>query len=116
MVYRTATGALPPGRLKIRAPNESEPCEVTAEAPHQVVTGNRLRDGVPIYFAGNGTWSATIGDAAIAPDGGVLLAEASKGPLPLEAVGPYVIDVTVADGVVNPVGLKEQIRAFGPTA
>jgi Protein of unknown function (DUF2849) len=116
LVYPTATGALPPGRLKIHAPNESEPCEVTAEAPHQAVTGNRLRDGVPIYFAGNGTWSAAIGDAVVAPDGGVLLAEASKGPLPLEAVGPYVIDVTVADGAVNPIGLKEQIRAFGPTA
>jgi hypothetical protein len=116
LVYRTATGAVSPGRLKILAPNESEPCEVTAEAPHQAVTGNRLRDGVPIYFAGNGTWSVAIGDAAIAPDGGVLLAEASKGPLPLEAVGPYVIDVTVDEGVIRPVGLKEQIRAYGPTA
>ena len=89
---------------------------MTAETPHQAVTGNRLRDGVPIYFAGNGTWSQAIGDAATAPDGGTLLAEAAQGPLPLEAVGPYVIDVTVADGVISPVGLKEQIRAFGPTA
>jgi hypothetical protein len=102
--------------VKDTCPDESEPCEVTAEARHQAVTGNRLRDGVPIYFAGNGTWSAVIGDAIVAPDGGPLLAEASKGPLPLEAVGPYVIDVTVADGVVKPIGLKEQIRAFGPTA
>jgi hypothetical protein len=36
--------------------------------------------------------------------------------LPLEAVGPYVIDVTVAEDIVRPVGLKEQIRAYGPTA
>ena len=89
---------------------------MTAETPYQAVTGNRLRDGVPIYFAGNGTWSPAIGDAVFAPDGAALLAEASTGPLPLEAIGPYVIDVTVAEGVIRPVGLKEQIRAYGPTA
>ena len=89
---------------------------MSAETQYQAVTGNRLRDGVPIYYAGNGTWSAAIIDAATAQDGGILLIEAAKGPLPLEAVGPYVIDVTVTDGVVDPIGLKERIRAFGPTA
>ena len=84
--------------------------------PYQAVTGNRLRDGAPIYFAGNGTWSQAIGDAVFAPDGAALLAEASIGPLALEAIGPYVIDVTVAEGSIRPVGLKEQIRAYGPTA
>ena len=73
-------------------------------------------DGVPIYFAGKGTWSPAIGDAVVVPDGGTLLIEASTGPLPLEAIGPYVIEVTVDDGVIRPVGLKEQIRAYGPTA
>ena len=89
---------------------------MTAETPHQAVTGNRLRDGVPIYFAGGGTWSTSVGDAVVAPDGGILLIEATAGPLPLEAVGPYVIDVTVAEDAIRPVGLKEQIRAYGPTA
>ena len=89
---------------------------MNAETPHQAVTGNRLRDGVPIYYAGNGSWSPAIGDAVTASDGGTLLVEAMKGPLPLEAVGPYVIDVTVTDGVVGAVGLKERIRAYGPTA
>ena len=89
---------------------------MNAETPHQAVTGNRLRDGVPIYYVGSGTWSPAIADAAVAPDGGILLVEASQGPLPLEAVGPYVIDVTVTDGVIGPIGVKETIRAFGPTA
>ena len=89
---------------------------MNAETPHQAVTGNRLRDGVPIYYAGNGAWSPVIADAVTAPDGGILLVEAMKGPLPLEAVGPYVIDVTLTDGAVAPVGLKETIRAYGPTA
>lgn len=89
---------------------------MNAETPHQAVTGNRLRDGAVIYYAGSGTWSPSIANAVTAPDGGTLLVEAMKGPLPLEAVGPYVIDVTVTDGVIGPVGLKERIRAFGPTA
>ncbi len=89
---------------------------MNAETQHQAVTGNRLRDGVPIYYTGNGVWSPAIADAATAPDAGDLLVEASKGPVPLEAVGPYVIDVTVVDGVVRPIGVKETIRAFGPTA
>ena len=89
---------------------------MNAETPHQAVTGNRLRDGAVIYYSGNGTWSPAIADAVTAPDGGILLVEAMKGPLPLEAVGPYVIDVTVTGGVVAAVGLKERIRATGPTA
>ena len=89
---------------------------MNAETPHQAVTGNRLRDGAVIYYAGNGAWSPAITDAVTAPDGGTLLVEAMKGPLPLEAVGPYVIDVTVTEGVIAPVGLKETIRAYGPTA
>ena len=87
---------------------------MNAETPYQAVTGNRLRDGVPIYYAGNGAWSPAIADAATAPDAGGLLVEASKQTL--EAVGPYIIDVTVTDGVIGPIGVKENIRAFGPTA
>lgn len=89
---------------------------MTAETQHQAVTGNRLRDGVPIYYAGNGAWSPSIANAVTAQDGGILLVEAMKGPLPLEAVGPYVIDVTVTEGAIAPLGLKETIRAYGPTA
>ncbi len=89
---------------------------MTAASPYQAITANRLRDGVPIYFAGKGRWSPKIADAVTAPDGDALLANAISGPLPLEAVGAYVIEVKLADGTVRPVGLKEEIRAFGPTA
>ena len=94
---------------------ESEALAVTDTVRH-AVTGNRLRDGVPIYFAGEGRWTTKIIEAVIADDGEALLAEAGKGPFPLEAVGSYVIDVTVTDGTVRPIGVKENIRAFGPTA
>jgi hypothetical protein len=89
---------------------------VTAKIPLQAVTGNRLRDGTPIYFAGSGAWSVKIADALTSTDGDALLADAVSGPLPLEAVGAYLIHITHADDGVRPVGLKEEIRAFGPTA
>ena len=89
---------------------------MTAEPPYQAVTANRLRDGVPIYFAGNGRWSPKIADAMTAADSDALLVDAVSGPLPLEAVGAYVIEVKLIEGTVRPVGLKEEIRAFGPTA
>jgi hypothetical protein len=82
----------------------------------QVVTANRLRDGIPVYFAGQGIWSPRIADAVHGADGVALLSDANAGPRPLPAVGLYVIDVAIVDGVVGPIGLREQIRAFGPTA
>jgi hypothetical protein len=33
-----------------------------------------------------------------------------------EAIDPYIIDVSREDGMIRPIGLREQIRAFGPTA
>ena len=96
--------------------HESEPNAVTNETSHQAITANRLSDGVPIYFAGKGNWSPNIGDSLTSENGEALLADAIRGPLPLEAVGVYVIEVRLSEGTVQPVGLKEQIRAFGPTA
>ena len=89
---------------------------MTAESPLKAVTGNRLSDGVPIYFAGNGTWSIKIGESVTTSDGDALLTTAVAGPLPLEAIGPYLIDVKTIEGAIRPVGLREEIRAFGPTA
>ncbi len=83
----------------------------------RAVTGNRLRDGVPIYFTGNGHWSPAISDAVVVPaeEGEALLKTAQGGPSPSRVVAPYAIDVVVGNGAVNPAGLREQIRAYGPT-
>jgi hypothetical protein len=116
LVYRTATGAGLPGQFTIRAPDESEPSAVTIETKLYAITASRLRDGAVIYFAGKQTWSVKFADSAIAPDGDALLAEATAGPPPLEAVGAYVMEVTQAEGIIRPIGLREEIRAFGPTA
>jgi hypothetical protein len=89
---------------------------VTAETKLYAITASRLHDGAVIYFSGHQTWSVKFVDSATAADGDALLAEATAGPLPLEAVGAYIIEVTQAESIIRPIGLREEIRAFGPTA
>ena len=99
------------------------PSTMPQEAPlrsttlRQIVTGNRLRDGVPVYFAGKGHWSTTVDDALhVATEAGeTLLAAASAGSVPHPVVTPYLIDAALADGRLAPSTLKERIRAYGPT-
>lgn len=95
-------------------PQETAPQSTTLR---QVVTGNRLRDGVPVYFAGKGRWSTAVADALhVAPEGSEnLLAASLASAAPHPVVAPYLIDATLADGRLEPSGLRERIRAFGPT-
>ena len=88
----------------------------TASVIRRVVTGNRLRDGRPVYFVGDGRWSDAVQEAVhVAADTAEqLLAEAQQGS-PHPVVAPYLIDVTFSDGRLHPVSLRERIRAFGPT-
>ena len=83
----------------------------------QIVTGNRLRDGAVLYFAGAGAWSPSIDKALVAEDdhANALLAEAQVGPVPLPAIGPMLIEVTRDGAHLRPVTLRERIRAAGPT-
>ena len=97
-----------------RTPDEGNWRTVTADATYQVVTANRLRDGVPVYFAGGDRWSPKIADATLLADAAGLLTEAQAQPL--VAIAPYVIEVKVTENGPKPVSLREEIRAFGPTA
>lgn len=85
----------------------------TVEAVYQAVTANRVRDGLAIYRTPTGHWSRNIDEAGFVKDAGDMLA-AAKADL-LTAISPYVIDVKVKDHRVRPIGLREEIRAFGPT-
>ena len=89
---------------------------VTAEPVIYAVTANRLSDGVTIYFAGNATWSPQVADALTDTDADALLAKSGEGSAPIDTIGRLAIEVTLVDGGIRPVSLKEQIRAFGPTA
>jgi len=83
----------------------------------KLVTGNRLRDGKVVYFAGADAWTPTIAKARLVEerDGAALLAEAQAGPPPHPAVAPTLIEATRDGERVVPVTLRERIRAGGPT-
>jgi hypothetical protein len=87
------------------------------ENAQKLATGNRLRDGVPVYFAGKGTWSPKVNDAVLveADAAEALLEEAQKGEKPLPAVGVELIEAVREGKRIVPVTLREKIRAFGPT-
>ena len=83
----------------------------------KILTANRLTDGEAVWYAA-GQWAETIEGADIADD---KTAEAA-----LEAVGHAafaanqvvdvnLIDVSVVDGAIKPLRLREVIRAAGPT-
>ena len=82
-----------------------------------LVTGNRLRDGVPVYFMTGGQWSPAIDDATLVEDAQAeaLLAEALGGPKPLPVVGAVLVDAARQNGHVGGLSLRERIRAEGPT-
>ncbi len=83
----------------------------------QLVTGNRLRDGAVVYFAGAGNWSPAIDDAVLVADdkAEALLAEALAGPIPLAAVGAVLIEAVREGTHLRPISLRDRIRASGPT-
>jgi hypothetical protein len=81
----------------------------------KVVSANRLRDGVPIYFAGNGVWSPKVTDALSSGDGDALLAQARADAGFADAIDAFVVEVVMEQGALRPILLREQIRAFGPT-
>ncbi len=85
-------------------------------ATAKVVTANRLSEGRVVYLDGNGDWSTSLGDAACAADDAAsdaLGAQAERSVRAGRVVGPYLIDVIVADGAIHPLGTREMIRAAG---
>ncbi len=83
----------------------------------QLVTGNRLWDGVVIYFTEAGTWSPAIDDALLVEDDAAeaLLAQAQQGSSPLPVIGAALVEAAREDGRVTPIALRERIRVLGPT-
>jgi uncharacterized protein DUF2849 len=84
----------------------------------KVITANRLLNGDVVWLGENQSWVERVtlakihdGKDAVA-DGLEAGAMAEKNQ---EVVGVYEMDVTVEDGVINPVRLREKIRATGPT-
>ena len=82
-----------------------------------VITGNRLRDGISVWYAGAGNWAEKVGQAAayedVALDGALAEAQPAN-------VGLNVVDVRAVPAMRDASGLvpaeyREKIRATGPS-
>ncbi|OBQ74140.1 DUF2849 domain-containing protein [Mesorhizobium sp. WSM3873] len=83
----------------------------------KVLTANRLSDGIAVWYV-DGGWAETVSRADIAHDKAAedrLEAIGAAAAANNEVVDVNLIDVTVINGVVEPVRLREKIRAAGPT-
>ena len=88
-----------------------------AKSTLQIATANRLRDGAVVFLAADGSWSTSLVDAEVArtaADAERLVAISNRDAATV-IVGPALIAVTDHGGVIEPVDLRERIRANGLT-
>ena len=83
----------------------------------QVITGNRLADGVSVWFAGANGWTEHVDQACSYDDAGMeaALAQAKPEDAELRVVDIRAVEVTHEEGKLFPVAHREQIRARGPS-
>ena len=79
-----------------------------------VVTANRLTDGIVVYLASDGSWTEEIGRARIAEtedELAALEARAAEDVKARKVVAVYPMDVALHEGTVDPLSVRERIRA-----
>jgi len=84
----------------------------------QIVTANRLVDGIVVYLAPGDVWSLRIAEAEVAEDkdgAAALLARAEAPAHRTRVVGPYLMDATQGPDGLAAASIREQIRAQGPS-
>ena len=84
---------------------------------HQMVTANRLSDGVVVYLTADGGWSTSVNEGHFVTDdeADALLKSADKSIDDCTVVDAYLIAVEAAGTDVRPIRFREQVRAKGPT-
>jgi hypothetical protein len=84
----------------------------------KVLTANRLSDGISVWLNAAGDWVESLQDAFIARHAEAVSALEAAGKTAFadnKVVDVNVIDVVETDGVLQPLRLRERIRAEGPT-
>ena len=79
-----------------------------------VVTANRLIDGIVVYLAPDGGWVEELARARLAEtaeETKALEAEAAKAVAERLVVAVYPMEVALHDGAVDPLSVRERIRA-----
>ena len=91
---------------------------MTTPEKGQLVTANRLRDGIAVFLTRGGEWSETIDEAALAlePEAAKALeARARQDEIKTIVTGAYLIDAERRGGQVRAAHIRERMRALGPT-
>jgi len=79
-----------------------------------VVTANRLTDGIVVYLAADGEWTEQIANARVADteeETKALEAEAENAVRERRVVAVYPMAVALKDGAIDPISVRERIRA-----
>ena len=84
----------------------------------QIITANRLSDGVVVFQDAAGGWVEDFAGVAVYPDAAAAkaaLVQAGDAVTRAIIVDPYAIEVELRNGHCVPKALREAIRATGPT-
>ncbi len=84
----------------------------------QLVTANRLRDGIAVFLTRSGAWSEKIDEAALALEpqaAAALEARAKEDEKATLVTGSYLIDAEHRDGRIRAAHIRERMRTLGPT-
>ncbi len=84
----------------------------------QVMTANRLRDGIAVFLTRAGTWSEKIDEATLALEpqaAAALEIRAKEDELSTVVTGGYLIDAERRDGRIRANHIRERMRTLGPT-
>jgi hypothetical protein len=79
-----------------------------------VVTANRLVDGIVVYLASDGSWTEEIERARVAStedETQALESQAEQAVKNRIVVAIYAMPVEIKDGAVDPLSVRERIRA-----
>ena len=82
-----------------------------------VASANRLSDGVVVFLDDSGHWTPTLERASVSRDkrAGEILLERAKAEA-FSVVDPFLVAVSEDDdGTIEPLSLREKIRANGLT-
>ncbi len=84
----------------------------------EIVTANRLADGVVVFQDAEGGWAEDFARAAVHADAAAVeaaLRRAAQAVALSQIVDPYAVAVALRNGHYAPKALREAIRASGPT-
>ena len=84
----------------------------------KILTANRLRDGVVVYWQKQSGWVSSIAAATVASEEAAWADLETSGERAVasgEVVGPYLIEVLNGTEALRPLSVRESIRARGPS-